>query len=74
METREYTKNKDIAILWTPEKCIHAGICVKSLPQVYHPKEKPWITPEGVNVDELKAQIDKCPTGALGYRITGNTK
>lgn len=74
METKKYTKNKDITILWTPEKCIHAGICVKSLPQVYHPKEHPWITPEGVNMEELKSQIDKCPTGALGYRITVNTK
>lgn len=67
--TIEYSKNKGITILWTPSKCIHAGICVKSLPKVYHPKEKPWITPEGVSVEELKAQIDQCPTGALGYRI-----
>ncbi|MDV3777997.1 (4Fe-4S)-binding protein [Elizabethkingia anophelis] len=74
METREYTKNKNITILWTPEKCVHAGICVKSLPQVYHPKEKPWITPDGVSTEVLKSQIDKCPTGALGYKINENTK
>lgn len=49
-------------------------VLCKILPQVYHPKEKPGITPEGVSVDELKAQIKKCPSGALGYRITGNTK
>lgn len=69
MDTIEYSKNEDITILWTPSKCIHAGICVKSLPNVYHPKEKPWITPEGVSMEELKVQIDNCPTGALGYRI-----
>ncbi|RKE47091.1 (4Fe-4S)-binding protein [Sphingobacterium detergens] len=73
METKEYSKNKNITILWTPSKCIHAGICVKSLPEVYHPKETPWITPEGASVEKLKEQIDKCPTGALGYRIDKNT-
>lgn len=68
-DTIEYSKNKDITILWTPSKCIHAGICVKSLPTVYNPKGKPWITPEGVDVNDLKAQIDQCPTGALQYRL-----
>lgn len=58
----------EFTIVWQPKKCIHSGICVKTLPQVYHPKEKPWIKPEYASVEELKAQIDACPSGALSYK------
>ena len=33
----EYT-NGELTIIWKPELCQHAGICVKMLPNVYHPK------------------------------------
>lgn len=35
----EYT-NGELTIVWQPELCQHAGICVKMLPNVYHPKER----------------------------------
>lgn len=69
MTIHEYTKNKDLIILWEPIKCQHAAVCVKMLPDVYHPKDKPWITPEVATAEELKKQIDKCPTGALSYTV-----
>jgi uncharacterized Fe-S cluster protein YjdI len=62
----EYS-NKDITIVWQPKICQHAAICVKSLPNVYKPKEKPWITIENASTDELKKQIAKCPSGALSF-------
>ena len=62
----EYS-NKDITIIWQPKLCQHAGICVKSLPKVYKPKEKPWITIENASTDELKKQISECPSGALSF-------
>ena len=64
---KEYVKD-DLVIMWKPEKCIHAGICVKTLPNVYNPKEKPWIKPENATVEELEQQIDLCPSKALSYR------
>lgn len=70
METREYSKNKDITVLWTAEKCKHAAVCVKMLPKVYNAKEKPWIKPENATKEELIAQIDLCPSGALGYKLS----
>ena len=60
-------KKDELTILWEPKKCIHSAICVKELPQVYDPKAKPWIKPENASVDQLRAQIDKCPSGALSY-------
>lgn len=68
-ETKKYTTNKDITVLWTPSKCIHSGVCVKSLPQVYTPQERPWIVPENATAEALKKQIDRCPSGALGYAL-----
>lgn len=68
MATHEYS-NGEITVIWQPEKCTHSGICVKMLPQVYNPKERPWVKPQNATTDELKAQIDQCPSGALSYRI-----
>lgn len=63
---REYS-NSEITIVWQPEICQHAGVCVRTLPKVYKPKEKPWITIDNANTEELIDQIKKCPTGALSY-------
>ena len=38
------------------------------LPKVYNPKAKPWIQPDNASTEELIAQIDKCPSGALTYK------
>ncbi|MBC70736.1 (4Fe-4S)-binding protein [Flagellimonas abyssi] len=64
---KEYS-NGEIAVIWKPELCQHAGICVKMLPKVYNPKEKPWIQAENASTEQLKQQISKCPSGALSYR------
>lgn len=63
----KHYKNQDITVNWEPSKCQHAGECVKALPNVYKPAEKPWITIENATTAELKAQIAKCPSGALSY-------
>ncbi len=59
--------NKEITVLWKPKLCIHAGVCVQLLPQVYKPDERPWINIENASTEELKVQIDICPTSALSY-------
>ena len=64
MTTKEYT-NGDVTIIWQPEKCQHAAECVKNLPQVFHPKEKPWIQPQNANSAEIVETVGKCPSGAL---------
>ena len=63
---KEYS-NGELTVVWKPQKCIHAGECVKALPKVYNPKEKPWIKAENASTQALKDQIAKCPSGALSY-------
>lgn len=60
----EYT-NGELTIVWKPEKCQHAGVCVKMLPEVYHPKERPWVQVENATTEQLVDQVGKCPSGAL---------
>lgn len=67
MLTKEYS-NGEVTIVWKPEKCIHAGICVKTLPGVYNPKDKPWIKPNNASSQELIDQVAKCPSGALSIK------
>lgn len=67
---KEYS-NGELTVVWKPKLCIHAEECVKTLPKVYNPKEKPWIKVENATTDEIKAQIAKCPSGALSYFMIG---
>lgn len=67
---KEYS-NGELTVIWQPAKCIHAKECIKALPEVYKPEEKPWITPENASTADLKAQIKKCPSGALTYTMNG---
>lgn len=64
--TKEYS-NGEITIVWQPAKCIHATHCWKELPEVFNPKKRPWINPNGAPTDRIIKQIDRCPTEALTY-------
>ncbi len=63
---KEYS-NGEITVVWKPKLCIHSEICVKTLPEVYKPGEKPWIRVENAATDDLRSQVEKCPSGALSY-------
>lgn len=63
---KEYS-NGEITIVWQPSLCIHSGICARTLPKVYHPREHPWITIENASTQEIQHQINLCPSGALSY-------
>ena len=65
---KEYT-NGEITIKWQPKLCQHAGVCVKTLPNVYDPKASPWIKIENATTEELKKQVSNCPSGALSFTL-----
>ncbi len=68
-EIRKEYSTEGITVIWKPRKCIHSAVCVKTLPNVYKPDEKPWIIPDNASAKELKKQIDLCPSGALSYSL-----
>ena len=67
-------KNEDLTIHWDQIKCSHAGVCVRTLPKVYNPRERPWVKIENASSEALKAQISKCPSGALSYTLNDNNE
>jgi uncharacterized Fe-S cluster protein YjdI len=65
-KTKEYS-NGETTIVWEAGKCIHSAICVKGLPNVFQPKDRPWIKIDAAPTDELVKQVKACPSGALSY-------
>lgn len=72
-KTKEYS-NGELTIVWEPGICSHSEVCINSLPEVYNPYGKPWITIEKATTERLKEQLDKCPSGALSYYMNGEGK
>ena len=56
-----------ITVTFDPDVCIHSGICVRGLPDVFDIKRKRWIRPELQNPDVVAQQVERCPSGALQY-------
>ena len=66
--TKKYT-NGEVTIVWKPDLCIHSGMCFRGLGEVFDPKKRPWITPEGSTTEKIIAQVKKCPSGALSHYL-----
>jgi uncharacterized Fe-S cluster protein YjdI len=65
--TKEYT-NGEITVVWQSGKCTHSANCVKNLPQVFQPKDTPWVKINNAPSAEIIATIHKCPSGALSIK------
>ena len=65
--TKEYT-NGETTVVWQPEKCVHSGICLMGLSNVFSLKRKPWIDMEGANTEAIENQVARCPSGALSIK------
>jgi uncharacterized Fe-S cluster protein YjdI len=70
---KEYVTD-DLIVYWNPKECSHAGKCWQSLPQVFKPAERPWITITAATPEEIIKAIDKCPTDALKYKLPEGSK
>lgn len=64
--TKKYT-NGEVTVVWKPSLCIHSALCFNGLPGVFNPRNRPWVTMEGGNTNDIVAQVNKCPSGALSY-------
>ena len=59
----------DITVTFDPNVCIHSGVCVRGLPAVFDVRRKHWVRPELAPAAEVAAQVARCPSGALQYRL-----
>ena len=66
MAKRDYT-NGEIIIHWDSSLCVGAKTCWQQLPEVFKPKERPWVDPYGATTEEIINVINQCPEGALTW-------
>ncbi len=66
--TKNYT-NGEVTVVWQPHKCIHSAICFRGLPAVFDPQKRPWVNIQGADTETIIDQVEKCPSGALSYRL-----
>jgi uncharacterized Fe-S cluster protein YjdI len=59
----------EITVTFDPNLCIHSGVCVRGLPPVFDVRRKRWVQPDLATPEQVAAQIDRCPSGALQYRL-----
>ena len=59
----------EITVTFDPNVCIHSGICLRGLPAVFDVNRKRWVRPELATAAEVAAQVERCPSGALQYRL-----
>lgn len=59
--------NGEVTIVWKPNICIHSAICFNGLPEVFDPRKRPWIEPEGSTTEKIIAQVKKFPSETLTY-------
>jgi len=62
--TKHYT-NGEVTITWKAHLCKHSGNCYRGLIEVFDPRLRPWIMPQGATTSQIIAQVKKCPSGAL---------
>lgn len=58
-------EHASLTVTFEPRRCIHAAECVRHLPDVFAPKQRPWVRPERADADAIIAAVHRCPTGAL---------
>lgn len=61
--------SKDIEVNWDSNVCSHSAVCINNLPDVFNIENKPWVDPTGADVDDITALINRCPSGALSYKV-----
>ncbi len=67
MDRHQY-KNKDITVIWEPQRCIHSAECVRHLGAVFEPASRPWVRVDAEPPADIAKTIQRCPTGALHYQ------
>lgn len=74
MHTKIRTYESDNAtVTWDQHRCIHFAACVRGLPDVFDPDQKPWVEPEQASPEAVLEVVTRCPTGALHFRRPDGT-
>jgi CDGSH-type Zn-finger protein/uncharacterized Fe-S cluster protein YjdI len=62
-------QSDEITVSYDLKRCIHAGECVRGLPEVFDVEKKPWIQPDRARAEAIADVIKKYPTNTLHYKM-----
>lgn len=65
---RRTYETEAIRVHWDSSRCIHTGICLRTLPSVFNLRRRPWVELQGAGADAAADAVARCPTGALRYQ------
>jgi CDGSH-type Zn-finger protein/uncharacterized Fe-S cluster protein YjdI len=69
---RRTYETEAIRVHWDSARCIHTGICLRRLPQVFDTQRRPWVDLSAADAEAVADAVSHCPTGALRYeRLDG---
>jgi uncharacterized Fe-S cluster protein YjdI len=58
-----------VTVYFDASRCRHFGECVRGLPEVFDTAQRPWIQPSKSDAEAIAAVVQRCPSGALHYRL-----
>lgn len=64
-------KSESITVTFDPNLCIHAAVCVRTLPEVFDISKKRWVQPDKAEAGRLAEVVRSCPSGALQHTAPG---
>ena len=67
--TTNHFTNGETTVSYYPKCCKNSGICALQLSSVFRTTVIPWINLDGADSETIVNQIDKCPSGALKYKL-----
>jgi len=62
-----------ITVTFDPNICRHTGVCLRGLPMVFDVRRHDWIHADAASPEDVAAQVKRCPSGALQFRMPENT-
>ncbi len=69
---RRTYETEAIRVDWDSSRCIHTGICLRTLPSVFDLRRRPWVDLRGAAANAVADAVARCPTGALRHeRLDG---
>src|SRR5688572_27779822 len=61
---------ENVTVWFDVTRCRHFAECVRGLNDVFQPGRRPWIRPDLGDPSDVGRVVQRCPTGALHYRVS----
>lgn len=63
-----------VTVTFDAARCIRARECLSALPAVFDVDRTPWIQLDQADAAAVAQAVERCPSGALHYRLTDGGK